>query len=173
MQRVNTGDGRFAAGNPATGVPGSMVTSKFMNDVQDEIVNLIENAGLTLSTSNQQQMYAAVQAVITSRFSGTNSNLANNGFQKLPGGLIIQWGNALSGEDGESIITFPTAFPTAIFRAFSAEGAGDSWLSNVAIIYGAHSVSKTGMLVRCKSITGTSGPVVAPAVVSNWLAFGN
>lgn len=38
------------------------------------------------------------------------SSLAANGYQKLPSGLIIQWGFAAT---GSATITFPIAFPTA------------------------------------------------------------
>ena len=53
-------------------------------------------------------------------FTGTNQTLAASGYQKLPGGLIMQWGiydnGGLSGNVGASgpSITFPIAFPTAL-----------------------------------------------------------
>ncbi|WP_456154159.1 gp53-like domain-containing protein, partial [Serratia liquefaciens] len=51
------------------------------------------------------------------------SSLGFNGYQKLPSGLIIQWGafnvNATSGAVGTTDITFPIAFPAA-FRHLSA-----------------------------------------------------
>ena len=40
-----------------------------------------------------------------------DSLLSTNGYQKLPGGLIIQWGYNPS----NSTVTFPVAFPTAAF----------------------------------------------------------
>jgi hypothetical protein len=42
-------------------------------------------------------------------FSGANQSLATSGYQKLPGGVIIQWGRFT----GSASITFPVAFPTA------------------------------------------------------------
>lgn len=51
------------------------------------------------------------------------SSLGFNGYQKLPSGLIIQWGafnvNNTSGSVGTTDITFPIAFPAA-FRHLSA-----------------------------------------------------
>ena len=41
MQRIQTADERFAAGNPQLGTPGTIVTAKFLNDVQEEIANVI------------------------------------------------------------------------------------------------------------------------------------
>jgi microcystin-dependent protein len=40
------------------------------------------------------------------------SSLATNGYQKLPGGLIIQWGKNTTAA-GDVSVSFPTAFPTA------------------------------------------------------------
>jgi hypothetical protein len=38
--------------------------------------------------------------------------LATNGFQKLPGGLLMQWGNTPLGGGAGQVITFPIAFTT-------------------------------------------------------------
>lgn len=42
------------------------------------------------------------------------SSLAANGYQKLPSGLIIQWGSAIAGSTGTGAVlnSFPIAFPT-------------------------------------------------------------
>lgn len=45
--------------------------------------------------------------VALTQFTGTNQSLATNGYQKLPGGLIIQWGTTTSAS-----VLFPIAFPT-------------------------------------------------------------
>lgn len=47
--------------------------------------------------------------VYNSAFTGSNQSKTTNGYQKLPGGLIIQWGLGNS----ESTVTFPIAFPNA------------------------------------------------------------
>jgi len=39
------------------------------------------------------------------------ASLSGNGYQKLPSGLIIQWG-ILSAPPGQTQVTFPIAFPT-------------------------------------------------------------
>lgn len=63
------------------------------------------------------------------------ASLGGNGYQKLPSGLILQWGyrttSALSTNYTADAVTFPIAFPTAIlFRGGSfGSGAAASWLS--------------------------------------------
>lgn len=53
--------------------------------------------------------------LLSSNFTGTNQSFATSGYQKLPGGLIIQWGfgliDALPGSYYKNI-TLPIAFPT-------------------------------------------------------------
>ena len=45
------------------------------------------------------------------------------GLQKLPNGLILQWGQALIAPTGTTIIAFPAAFPTkAVFSSAFAKG---------------------------------------------------
>lgn len=47
-------------------------------------------------------------------FTGANQSLSANGYQKLPGGFIMQWGSA--NLVGETNITFPTPFSTACYN---------------------------------------------------------
>lgn len=74
-----------------------------------------------------------------SEFPASNQSLTANGYQKFPGGLIMQWGTATSQAAGVSIPTltetFPLAFPTACvsFQAIPFGGGltvdGD-WMVN-------------------------------------------
>ena len=60
------------------------------------------------------------------------SSKASVGYQKLPGGLIIQWGSAtVAGGAGQATATFPIAFPTSMLIDTTLAG-------NVSVgIYGA------------------------------------
>lgn len=52
---------------------------------------------------------------LTENFTGSNVSLTTNGYQKLPSGLIMQWGYQASiPADGGVDVTFPTAFPTTV-----------------------------------------------------------
>lgn len=51
-----------------------------------------------------------------SDFTGANQSLAPNGFQKFPGGLILQWGSYLyDPTSGSGSASFPIAFPAACY----------------------------------------------------------
>lgn len=47
----------------------------------------------------------------------TRRSLASNGYQKFPGGLIIQWGQQAAVPSGGAVnITFPIPFPTTLLN---------------------------------------------------------
>jgi hypothetical protein len=61
---------------------------------------------------------ATVQATAAlTAFIGSNQSLAQSGYQKLPGGLIVQWGrqtlNAVANNWNGATYSFPIAFPNA------------------------------------------------------------
>jgi hypothetical protein len=52
--------------------------------------------------------------VYTTDFTGSNQSIAASGYQKLPGGLIMQWGITASiSVDSSLAVTYSIAFPTA------------------------------------------------------------
>ena len=49
-------------------------------------------------------------------FTGANVSLAGNGYQKLPSGLIIQWGEIPLSTPDNTNVNLPIAFPNQIFK---------------------------------------------------------
>jgi len=62
-------------------------------------------------------------------FQGANQALATSGYQRLPGGLILQWGTYTYSAGTDSVtfsVTFPLAFPASCFLvAGNASGTSD------------------------------------------------
>ncbi|EJA6097036.1 phage tail protein [Salmonella enterica] len=81
--------------------------------------------------------------------SGFTRNLVNNGWQKFPGGLVIQWGmggmpaGVLTGD-----VTFPIAFPSTVFAILATDTGGAS------VPYGTTNRSKTGFTLTRTSTSG-------------------
>ena len=92
-------------------------------------------------------------------------NTATNGYQKLPSGLIIQWGaaafNGANGINGE-VITLPIAFPNAFLRITGTDGG-----------YGANAI---GITIISESQFRCWGRVVSSGAFSDtgfhWIAIG-
>lgn len=79
----------------------------------DTLTNKTIALGSNTVSGTKAQFNTAVtdtDMVFLNDFSGSNQSLSANGYQKLPSGLIIQWGkvNAVN-----TTVTFPVAFPTA------------------------------------------------------------
>jgi len=88
----------------------------------------VANAVADDEAVNKLQMENALAALGVSISDFSNSKAAH-GFQKLPGGLIIQWSNpTITGTQDE--ITLPISFPTAgLFAIVSDAGTASSILA--------------------------------------------
>lgn len=74
----------------------------------------------------------------------SNQLLATSGYQKLPGGIILQWGITASLAAGAFTVTFPIAFPNAGYFA-----------TNIPTTLNA--VAQTAPLVTALTTTNFSG----------------
>ena len=104
--------------------------------------------------------------VNTSAFTGANQSLTSNGFQVLPGGLIVQWGQS-SPINGDAIVTvtFPTAFPNSCFTVVATVVNSSAGIDNGTAVI---SFNTTQTVLARTFISGTStetNPI-------NWIAFG-
>ena len=79
------------------------------NTTINTAISNVATAAATDATSKANNAQAASLAL----FTGANHSLAGNGYQKLAGGLIIQWGNVTIASNGT--VTFPIVFPNAVF----------------------------------------------------------
>jgi hypothetical protein len=88
------------------------------------------DAKTTVASTAQAQAWTSNTTLITplrltDALRGANQNTSINGFQKLPGGLIIQWGRATA--SGTTIdVTFPTPFTALLFAMATDQGVSPS-----------------------------------------------
>ncbi len=66
-------------------------------------------AGANPATGNRSMALATMQ-MFANEF---GASLAGRGYQKLPSGLIIQWGAAIALTGGDAQVNFPISFPSA------------------------------------------------------------
>lgn len=59
--------------------------------------------------------------VALAQFTGTNQSLTANGYQKLPGGLIIQWGTVVATSTSPLIFNLPISFTSQYFIGVVAQ----------------------------------------------------
>jgi hypothetical protein len=101
----------------------------------------------------------ATTAFVSSAFAGRA--LSGNGYQRLPGGLIIQWGTTGSIADDTTLtVTFPTAFTTC----FTVVACGS--------YFAAGTTTSTLNVTTFNAYTFTIGNVGSAASAGRWIAIG-
>ena len=142
------------ATNPASG--GSFITSSNIGSQSVNYANSAGNGGVTSVDS-------ATGAVTLANLSAFGRSIASDGYQKLPGGLIIQWGTATipNGATGLITVTFPTAFPNAFFSATTTPNLAiaTSWAPLI------DNTSAASMRINLYYTSGAAVPIF-------WLAIG-
>ena len=98
-------------------------------------------------------------------FQGANQSLTTGGYQRLPGGLIMQWGTLTTTSAADSSITFPVAFPTACQSRTATVRQGTGAISLLASI-GAHNLTGMGISIFVSSTGARATSVV------DWVAIG-
>lgn len=86
---------------------------------------------------------------------GDNQSLAASGYQKLPGGLMFQWGASGNlAPDGSATVTFSTPFPNACLRVMVS--IVNSTNSNDDVFARIISYTATSVTVRAEFATGAA-----------------
>lgn len=81
----------------------------------------------TLQAQQQTSNAVLITALrLAESLKGANQQLTTNGFQKLPGGLIIQWGKTGSIGSSASSVSFPTPYPTAAFIVVACDAVSST-----------------------------------------------
>lgn len=91
--------------------------------------------------------------------SAFGASLAGNGYQQLPGGLILQWGMAVT--SNATVVTFPIAFPHQVLRVLASASMG-----NITVGIGG------GNQTSCPISTYNAANGVATSSNTNWVAIG-
>lgn len=104
--------GFFTNGNPATGVPATILTADFMNMLMMEVLNVVLAGGLTPSKTAYNQLLTAINNIV-----GSSAGTAVTSVVQGTGITVTRTGNtvtiALSGSAGTAISLQVPSFLTA------------------------------------------------------------
>ena len=148
----------FTTGNPATSTPATIVDPWWLDQIQEEISNAINGAGIALAKGTNNQLLAAIQAIAAGSVSvgsgATSGDVKATAAQSAPAGWVMCNG---AGYDK----TNPSY--TALFNAIGYAYGGAGNLFNVPdargrTIIGCDPSNATGRM------TGQAGGVNAAAV---------
>ncbi|WP_244097656.1 gp53-like domain-containing protein [Burkholderia ambifaria] len=102
------------------------------------------------------------------------SVLGGNGYQKLPGGLILQWATGGSDSLGNLTVANPIAFQSAVLGGIANEASPVGWGNSATTVWGFDLVNstKSTSVARVRSISGSGGPSVASGAAGRIVVWG-
>lgn len=135
---------------PTGSAPGHAVTKAQM-DTADGL-RLLKSANLS-DVANAAAALANLGGVAQSSFTGSNQSLTPSGYQKVFGGLIVQWGYVANASPGAVSLTFPTSFPSSVAGVFISPVISAPIGTDSASI---SSVGLTGAVVNRRNNSGNA-----------------
>jgi len=114
-------------------------------------------SGIHLLQVNGTATASNGQLVGLSDLTGGNQDLSSSGYQKLPGGLIIQWGAVAGASNTNLTFTLPIAFPTACLSATATVAVTTGFTAETGI----DSVTASSIIVNHRAGTATSIYIIA------------
>ena len=108
------------------------------------------------------------------------SSIARSGWQRLPTGLLVQWGTSVTNTGNLDAVSFPLPFPSAVLSVTATEANAASWSvagtgAVAPVIYGVANASASGFQLSSVVVRSQSGTVAASFEASAsfyWLAVG-
>jgi len=148
-----------ASQSPVTLTPGS--AGDYINPSSNNLSSVVLQAGDTFNVSLVGTSWEAFGGSACLAYASIfNSSINSNGYQKLPSGIIMQWGTTL-GTGNNDVFQLPIAFPHATLCGWATDaGAG---LHSCAFIAGSQT-----------SITLSGGTSGGTTLTTNyrWLCIG-
>lgn len=113
-------------------------------DASTTVKGKIEIATAAEAQSYASSLLALTPSTMNQALKGSNQLLNTNGYQKFPGGLIVQWGKLTNVPLNQSFntVTFPIAFPSVAYNVQSAIGRNTIISGTVATLV--RNISATG-----------------------------
>lgn len=103
--------------------------------------NIISSAGMVSNPLDQLQFAQALQNLF-----GGGGELGSQGWKRLAGGLIVQWGNSQTVTGANDIVAFRTTFPNECFGVVVSERNASGWYGQTfnPTFYGSNNHTQSG-----------------------------
>ena len=166
--------------------PG-LVTTDMLDTALTTYIKNTDNAteamkGIT-KIATQSEVNAGVDdtKIVTSKklkeLFGSNVNFGVNGYEKLPNGLIKQWGTAsyiapaaTVGSISNVTVTFPVTFLSGVLSVSIAGNNSPAGDEGLECIHSVESSTKTSMVIRAARLVGSPSPSAKGSVY--WQVIG-
>ena len=122
----------------------------------DTVAGLIERATPAEAQSLADDARAITPATLAAAFKGANQSLFISGYQRIPGGMILQWASGVTSDTNgaDSTLTLPVSFEEEIFCAVACFAELSTPFSDV--IYPLLISAKTLSSVTVRSYSGNA-----------------
>lgn len=151
--------------NSAGGV-WSAWTNYTVTDASTTVKGIVELATDAEAQTLSSNLLALTPSTLAAAFKGTNQSFAADGYQKLPGGLILQWGRSavsIAPNGGVLNITFPIAFVTEV---------GYSTAQVVGLGVNAQALIPTAVATTLTNLAVTNNDTDSPITQIRWFSIG-
>lgn len=119
----------------------------------ETVAGIIERASAAEAQAMTDALRAITPSTLAEAFKGANRALVTSGYQKIPGGLLIQWGYYSFPSPGINALTYPVAFPNAPLAYCVTSANGDTAAAAVSVA-GAPATPKTTLRFRSEAAGG-------------------
>ena len=122
---------------------------------------------VTLDVQGTADKHLIDKKYVDDQFSASTAQLAENGYQKLPSGLIMQWGvsDRTTARQEEEVVTFPLAFPTACLNVVGIPDRDNFESGNLGLYI-------KGFTTTTATFIYDSDSVTYPSTAIRWQAYG-
>lgn len=139
--------------------PSEVERRAFGDMVLDHEVNKADLDGDSNQLFDVKDAVSATNAVALGQF---GASLTANGYQKLPSGLIMQWGQASGGSTNPQTVTFPIPFLNAVFQITTSKTDSQATFE----------ASYSTVTLTNFVLVATPGGGSATGVTTHWFAVG-
>lgn len=129
-------------------------TSSLANDI---VTKLAQTTAISVISALQTNSWFGQLLKLVLNASGMKYLIAQNGyicFGSLFGGLILQWGHAMTKDEYYRRANFPIAFPAEVFMAFSTMGALGNDTNAYGCVWNYEETTKTTVQFRTTNLLG-------------------
>lgn len=158
--KTETDDLYLAKANNLGDLPNT-ATARFWLDVYSKTETYTQaevNTKTTVASTAQAQAWTSNTTLITplrlaEALGGANQSLTATGYQKLPGGLILQWGQTAAAGSGDNVTSTPIAFPNQFLEVYLTQ---DYVVGSGSIGYAASVPTSLSQFTWRSSVTGNA-----------------
>lgn len=138
----------------------------------ETVAGKVELATAAETQAGTDNTRAVTPAGLAAAFKGANQSLSGNGYQNLPGGLIIQWGTVDDASRTQANLSIPITFPVSFKTAVVSVNAQIRYGS--AVVLADHDAWCTVKNVTLSGFNSVTGATTSTAVVYGlyWIAIG-